>query len=368
MTDINPPVGTLTWSSVDKAITGENGSTNVGKFAFNTDTSFGTKQAITISDTVFAGVYEWKNYKNQQNLLDDLRFPFNNEPQGHVFSNSTNTRIIHSGGTGIVAFNASDDNWETKVQPGLSIGFTTVYTLGNAGDSIAVGFNDLDIRAYNFNGTDFDAGNIVRVGDAINNVHVRGLAMSEDGTRLAVGYEDDTGNFMEHIRVYSLTSNTIGSQLINKSTRYQNIEVGDFYLTHNGDYIIGIYGFPTKDSIRFSTTANSSPTYTSIHSEGEVFSDHFKVTNVYPQGKSYSLPMISFVATDNFVRFYHPTDTGSGYDMNNMVMHGKIALSSLPTGALWAQPISFTEMVVGGEVNGVGYLNKMDYTPLGPGF
>ncbi len=355
MTDVNAPNGSLVWRAVNKDITG-NGSTSVGAMIKNVDVSFENKQAaIGSSARDYLGLYKWQNYKNEQTELVELTAT--GTVGEHIFTNRDNTSVVgklNAASTTAYFYNTTD-GWATQTKIGF--GSENAYSLGGNGTKIGVGSDGRSVRCISFNGATLDYGNTVN--DLDFGTYITGTAISDDGTAF-IGTTSDN-----KLRTYDLSGNTIGSLRATKTISSYGNDIGEYFLTSDGQQVFGIR---TVDTLGYANT-NDTLFYASIHQDGELYSNNFKASDVYPSGKSYAIPMIAFVDNLDFVRFIYPSDSGTAPDFSTMNYHAKIALSSLPTGAVWAMPISFTEMIVG--INGGGgvfHCTKMEYTPLTEGF
>lgn len=365
MTDINTPDGSLRFVTVSKHINGSvNGSENTGDSVLNVATSFSDKKTAIGSDTHdFLGIYEWKVYRNVQNFINELTTTTTGG--GQLLSDKNLTSIV-ADRNGSISHYVSSDGWQTFSSSVFSNYIYDAYGLGRDGTLIGRSptrntFNCMEYPAYvNGNTIDIEDGNIQ---------HIRSMTISEDGTTISVGHNNNSSN--EYISTYPVTGTTIGSRISRKSSGIDYVAKGDINLTDDGSYIIGVskWGGGASKVVGFSPSINTNG-YNRIDIEGEFYIGSLKVTNVSPEGKSYAIPIISYRSDGDFFRFIYPADTGTGYDMFNMIMHAKIPRSLLPDGAFWATPISFTEMMVGGNdpVSGDGFAMKMNYTPLTNGF
>ncbi len=363
MTDINTPSGSLGFTTVNKAVDGSvTGSTSTGQYVQNVVTSFSAdKSAIGANSRDFLGIYEWKVYGNAQNEINELT---GTQVGGsYVFADKDLTSIVASvSSSGMVNY-TTDDGWETFSAASFSTYVYNAFAVGGGGNVIARCTDNSSFQCMI--GPTHTEGNIIDVEDG-NIQHLRSIVISEDGTKISVGHNNNSSS--DYISTYFLSGNTIGSR---QSRKYLGtsglITNGTFTLTDDGEYIIGVYN-NSGTHIGYTPT-NDGSFFGQISYEGEDYHSQFKVTDVSPVGKSYSIPMISYRDDLGFFRFIHPADTGVGYDMTTMVQHAKIPVSSLPDDTVWAIPNSFNTMLVGvSPAGGSRYVTKMSYTPLTGGF
>lgn len=380
MTDINTPSGTLSLRAVDKSVNhnnaGDDGDSYVGGSLSACATAMNVSQAVLGSSyNRYIGVYEWSTYGNEQNVLEDENFIINTgynnlfnrietDPHNTVFVSRTNT-------SSTVMYYHSSDNWQTFDNHTFSAD-QNMYSLGKNGTILAT-YKAGSARTFmirEFNGSSLVDGIGHEIAPIGTNIYFRGYSVSEDGTRVTVGYNSQVpGSAIKHVlTTFELTGtaigNVVGSVDITSYTHMSSVYQDGFNLNHEGDKIITV---GNGEDFRYIPVNGSIRAFVTMDLGGEKVSSDEKVTKVYPQGKTYSIPVISFRNNTAEMIIMYAEDTGTAGDLDNMILHAKIPVHTLRAGATWIQPIDFSNMLVGGTIAGEPYVYKTSYTPLTDG-
>jgi len=385
MTDINTPLGNIAVKYVGREVvdltsskTGSGSFAEVPKHARITM----NKPRVTFT-TDIAGhiwVYEFKTYRNTQvEMLDEQTYFGSSTITNHCNTSLANdvvtTRSSPSNDT--IFYRRTTDDWETHELLSFTSRFSLCPHGMSADGNVVVGAaSDNNIQAHEYSGGSLLAGNSVQVVAGTN--QIRGIEVSGDGTRLVVGHLNGTSR---RLKTYSLSGNTIGSQIANKVvfSSFDGYSQGEFGLTHDGSQMFGICQGGDTLGYTLTGTTESTSSWDSIMVDGgtgSVYDSQFGYDYFLPKGATNSIPIISYKSGTGFYYIIYPTPTPEDTfdcDFDNMVMHGKIDENDLTYGTLnpiWVKPYSFSEVIVCyyDFALSTNVLRKVSYTPLSNGF